>query len=340
MSGKKSKVFVSRLIAPEARVLEILEPHFDLKMGKPPFNEEVCMRELKDVDGALVTMDCPITRRVMESTPRLKIVSKYGAGLENIDLQAAAELGVIIGNSPLNFQSVAEGAVFLMLGCLRNITRVMNYLKEGRWTSIALPGELLGHELYGKTVGIIGLGRVGSYLSRLLKCFGARALAFDPYVSSDKAAQVGAKLVDLENLLKKSDIVSINCALTSETRNLIGEKTLKLMKPTAILINTARGGIVDEKALYVALKERWIAGAGLDVLDPEPPDPDNPLFKLDNAFVTPHIAGATVDARERLVTQAAQNLVEVLVNGRLPPKNCIANPKVQDYKMRIHLKKR
>lgn len=340
MSGKRHVIFVSGLLAPEEKVSEILEPHFNVKIGNPPYSEEAFIREIKDADGILGLggQGDVVTKRVLQSGLKLKIVGAYGAGVEHIDIQAATELGIIVTNSPFNSQSVAEGSILLMLGSLRHITRVTNYITRGEWKRVKLPQRLLGQELHGKTVGIVGLGRIGACLIRLLKGFEVRILAYDPYVSRDKAAGISAELVDFDTLLKTSDIVSINCALTTETHHLIGKRTLSLMKPTAILVNTSRGGIVDEKALQVALEEGRIAGAGLDVLDPEPPDANNPLLKLDNVFVTAHIAGATVEARERIVTQAAQNFVEVLIYRRLPPSDCIVNPKVLDTKMRARLK--
>jgi len=340
MSEKKCTIFVSGLLAPAEKVMEILESHFYVKIGIPPYNEEDFIKKINDADGVLALggRGDVLTKRVMEAAPKLMMIGAYGAGVEHIDIQAATELGIIVTNSPFNFQSVAEGSIFLMLGCLRHITRVINYVTRGEWKDAKLPQKLLGHELHGKTVGIIGLGGIGSHLATLLTSFNVRILAFDPYVSKNKATKIAAELVDLETLLMASDIVSINCALTAETHHLIGKRTLRLMKPTAILVNTSRGGIVDEKALEVALMEGWISGAGLDVLDPEPPDAGNPLLRLDNVFVTAHIAGATVEARERIVVQAARNFVDVLFNRRLPPSECIVNPKVLDAKTRVILK--
>lgn len=336
MSKKKDVIWISNVSPPREIVLGILNNHFEMKIGNPPYNEQVCAEEIKKADGVLVSMHCPMTKRVMESAPGLKIISKYGAGVETIDLKGATELGIIVAHSALNYKSVAELAVLQILAVLRKLPHAINNVKTGKWKG--LEEELLGHEVAGKTVGIIGLGRIGSHLTKILKGFEVRILAFDPYASSDKATQIGAELVDLEALVKTSDIVSIHCALTSETRHLIGEREFKLMKKTAILVNASRGPVVDESALLVALKQGWIAGAGLDCFDPEPPDIDNPLLELGNVIPTPHIGASTVESRKKVLAQAAQNLVDLLVYNKLPQKKFIANPKVLDAEMRIRLK--
>ncbi len=194
-------------------------------------------------------------------------------------------------------------------------------LKQGKWRS----KDLLGYELLGKTVGIIGLGNIGRKVAEKISGFKVKLFAYDPYVDKKIAQQINVELVDLETLLKESDIVTIHAALTRETKHMIGENELKLMKKTAFIINTARGAIIDEKALIKALKEGWIAGAALDVFEEEPPNPDNPLLKMDNVLVTPHFASCTFEAYQREAIMAAEEVLRVLKGE--PPK-FIANPEV------------
>lgn len=338
MSNKRSHVFVSRIHPPVEKVLDILNPNFDVKMGKPPFDEETVIREISNADGVLVTGDCRITRKVLASSPKLKIVGRYGAGVEGTDLEGATQLGILVTRSPMNINSVAEGAILLILGSLRKITHVTNFARSGQWKPFGLKEDLHGRELSEKTVGIIGLGLVGSRVSEMLRCFNVNTIAYDPYVSKDLVEKIGVKIVDLPTLLKSSDVITIHCQLTPETRHLIGEQQFRLMKPEAVLVNTSRGAVVDENALQMALEKGYIAGAGLDVFDPEPPKPDSLFLKSDKVLATPHITGNTVESRERVNVRAAENLVDVLVRHKLPPRVCIANPAVLKTNMRIELK--
>ena len=325
LQEKKGKVFISKLIAPEDVILEILEPIADIKLGHgKKYSEQELLTEIRDMDGIIVTMNEQVTKKVMEATSKLRIISKYGAGVENIDIDAATELGIIVAYSPLNDTAVAEHAILLMLASLRKLPSLKKHMEGGGW-ALDIGPTLLGGELAGKTVGIIGLGRIGSRLAKMLRCFGVSLLAYDPYVSGEMATM--AELVDLNTLLRESDIVTLHVKLTPETQHLIGEKALKLMKPSAILVNTSRGAIVDEAALIKALEKGWIAGAGLDVFESEPPNRDNPLFKLDNVIITPHIAGVTKDARRKVVTQTAQSVAFVL-EGKVPPNRFIVNREV------------
>lgn len=324
MGGGNAKVFVARLLPPENKVLEILSPVADLEIGDGrEFSEDELAEKIREVDGILVSMQEPVTKRVIESGANLKIISKYGTGVDNIDLEAATKKGVVVANSPLNSGAVVEHTMLLILASLRKLPRLLKYAHTGGW-GLTIPADLFGHELQQSTVGIIGLGRIGASVAQKLKCFGSKTIAYDPYVSKGLS---NIELVPLDTLLRESDIVTLHVPLTDETRYLIDEKELKLMKPSAILVNTSRGAVVREDALVKALKEKWIAGAAVDVLERYPIPHDSPLVNMENLIVTPHMAASTTNARERVVAQAAKNIVLVL-QGKLPPLEFVVNKEV------------
>jgi len=266
---------------------------------------------IRDVEDAeiVITGSRLMTKNVIFAGRKLKGVIAYGVGFDHIDVAAATEKKVYVINTPgVNAVSVAEFAFGLMLSLGRRIPQLNSNVKAGKW----LRWELLGKELWGKTLGLVGLGRVGTYLAAIGKGFGMRILVSDPYITKERASEVGAELVTLEPLLRQSDFVVICCLLTEETKGLIGEKALSSMKQTAYLINVARGPIVDEHALIVALNEKRIAGAGLDVFEKEPPDPNNPLLKYDNVVVSSHMAGLSVESTERMQLVVAEEAARIL----------------------------
>jgi D-3-phosphoglycerate dehydrogenase len=322
--AKKFKVFIPEPEWEEAH--KILEEIAEVKIGVPGkiYTEDLLIEELRDADAVIITSQQHITRKVIESAKRLKVIVKYGSkpGIDDVDLQAATEKGIVVCYTPnANSDSVAEHAITLILSALKKMHITSRRLKEeGKWREKGL----LGYELLGKTVGIIGLGNIGRKVAEKLKSFGAKILACDPYVSKDIADQMNAKLVDLETLLANSDIVTIHASLTEKTVHLIGEKELNLMKKNAIIVNTARGAIIDEKALIKALKSGTIAGAALDVFEEEPPKPDNPLLKMDNILVTPHFASCTYEVFQREAFMATEEVLRVL-RGMKP--NCVVNQK-------------
>jgi len=262
---KKFKVFI-----PEP---EWEESHKALE-GKPGviYKEDRLIREIKDVDALIITSQHHVTKKVMEAANRLKVIVKYGSkpGIDNVDYEAATEKGIVVFYTPrANSDSVAEHTMALILALIKKLYITSSRLRQGKWRD----KSLLGYELLGKTVGIIGLGTIGCKVAEKIRGFGVKLLAYDPYVSEEYAKQAGAKLVDLKTLLKESDIITVHAALTEETVRLIGEKELKLTKKSAFVVNTARGEVIDEKALIKALREEWIAGAALDVFEEEPPKP-------------------------------------------------------------------
>jgi D-3-phosphoglycerate dehydrogenase len=255
-----------------------------------------------------------VTSRVMEKAPRLVIVAAHGVGYNNIDLQAADELGILVTNIPgVNADAVAEFTFGLILGLMRRIPRAWEEMKKGGWR---LP-EFWGFDLRGKTLSIIGLGRIGSRVSKLGVAFGMEVLACDPYISDRAFREAGAKPVSREEVISRADFLTLHTPLTEETRMMIGSRELGLMKKSALLLNTARGGIVDERALVKALDDGILAGAGIDVFETEPPA--DPMLRSHPKIIsTPHIAGLSDEARYRM-SRGASERVACALRGERPP---------------------
>jgi D-3-phosphoglycerate dehydrogenase len=265
-----------------------------------------------------------VDRNFLKRTPNLLIVSSNGAGYDTVDVDACTEAGVVVVNqSGGNANSVAEHALGMMLTLSKRIIEADRILRRSPNVD---RNSLIGNEIHGKTIGIIGIGYVGRRLAELCKgLFGMSVLAYDPYVSAEETAARGAKKVELDELLRRSDFVSINCPLTKENRAMIGAREFSLMKPTAFFITTARGFIHDEAALLDAMRAKQIAGAGLDVWSKEPPPPEHPLLQFDNVLASPHTAGVTIEARANMGKIAAEQMLGAL-DGKRPPR--IVNPEV------------
>jgi D-3-phosphoglycerate dehydrogenase len=291
--------------------VKVLEGFAEVKLTPPKviLSENDLIRELADCDAVIISSRTGISRRVIEASAKLRVISKFGAKPDNVDFQAAAERGIRVLWTPLsNPDSVAEFTVLLMLALSRKLVRGVAILKQRKWRNdVEQTSDILG-----RTVGLIGLGNVGIRVVKRLLGFQPRLIAFDPFVSPDFAKQAGVELVELASLLRESDVVSLHAALTPETRHMIGYPQFQSMKKSAILINTARGGLVDETALVRALKEGLIAGAGLDVFEIEPPSADSPLLAMDNVIATPHIAARTYDTVYRERIWAAEDVKRVL----------------------------
>lgn len=268
--------------------------------------EEELIAELSKVlpvHGIIVGVD-PITRKVIESLPDLKIIAKHGVGVDNIDLVAVKERGVIVTNAPgSNSESVADLTWALILAAARQIPKADRVTRQGRWD------RLVGYEIYGKTIGIIGTGQIGLAVARRARGFNMKILAYDKFPNEKAAKEIGITYVSLEQLLKEADIITVHVPLTDETRGLIGRNEFEFMKRTAIFINTSRGEIVDEEALYEALKSNRIWAAGLDVYSKEPPI-GNPLLELENVVLTPHLGAYTVEANLKMGMAAAKSIVQ------------------------------
>lgn len=263
------------------------------------------------VDGLLTGVD-KVTRKVIQSADKLKVISKFGAGVDNIDVGAATERGIIVTNTPAtNSDAVADMAFALIFAVARRIPYACDKVRNGQWPL------MVGVEVWNKTIGIIGLGQIGKRVAMRATGFNMEILTYEKFPDQEFIRENKIKLVPLNQLLRESDFVSIHVPLTHETENLIGPDQLEMMKPTAFLINTSRGRIVDEDALYAALKSGQIAGAAFDVLKEEPPR-ERRLLELENMVVTPHISFMTREAITHMEKLSAQNLIDVL-RGDYPP---------------------
>ena len=268
------------------------------------------------------------TAEVIQASPDLKIVAKHGVGYDSIDVAAATALRIpVLISASANFESVAEHAMGLMLSLAKDIPRMDTRMHQGFWDKT----QYRGVELFRKTLGLIGFGRIGRRVSQLMAPLRMKILISDPYIPQESIPAEIQRVSPLENLLKEADIVSLHCPLTGETRNLIGNKELRTMKKTAFLINTARGGVVDEEALIAALREGEIAGAGLDTFSKEPPDDLRRLCEAGKLVLTPHIAASTDAAFTRMGVEAVQNTLAAL-EGKPPDKNSMANPEILETK--------
>ena len=265
---------------------------------------------LKDADVVVVRSRRRLDRCTIDRAPRLKVIARAGVGLDNVDVDYAVKRGItLLSTGDASTEAVAELTIGLMIALARRITELDRKMKRGNWCK----NSGAGVELRGKTLGIIGLGRIGSRVAELARVFGMRVVAYDPYVSREKAERLGVELKQrLEDLLRESDFVSIHAVLTEETEGMIGERELRLMKPTAYLVNTARGAIVDEEALVRALEGGWIAGAALDVYEREPPS--SRLAGLENVILTPHVGASTVEAQKRIARVLAEKILVALEN--------------------------
>jgi D-3-phosphoglycerate dehydrogenase len=291
--------------------------------GRRAYSEAELAEACRDADVVLASHLETISAAVLESAPRLRLVIVPFIGTDKIDIPAASRLGILVANSPTaeNFVAVAEATVGVILMLLKRIKHNEAKLRAGEWAK----REDRGDFLFGKTVGLIGLGRIGTHVSRRLAGWDVRLIASDPYVDPDRAAKLGVTLVDLPTLLAEADIVSLHCTLTDETRNLIGEKELRRMKPTALLINTARGEVVDEEAVARALGEKWIAGAAVDAFVKEPLSADHCYRNVDpeRLILTPHNIAHSEAGRRANLRLA---LDQILAVGRGEPPAHAVNP--------------
>jgi D-3-phosphoglycerate dehydrogenase len=275
--------------------------------------EDEVIKDCWDAD-ALLNQYAPITRRVIERLKNARIIVRYGIGVDNIDLKAATERGIFVANVVYEICDVADHTVALILSLARKIPWVNQKVKEGRWDWREVqPVE----RIKGKTLGIIGFGRIGREVAARMKAFGTEIIAYDPYMPTETFEKKDVKKVDLETLLSTSDIIVVHVPLSKETHHLINEKRLSMMKKTALLVNTSRGSVVDEAALYKALKKGWLTAAALDVLEKEPPEKDSPLLRLNNVLITPHMAWYSTSYLTEIQTKAAEEVVRVL-SGQTP----------------------
>ncbi|MGC9114951.1 MAG: glyoxylate reductase [Fervidicoccaceae archaeon] len=319
----KPKLFITREI-PKVGI-ERLKDKFEIELWNeywaPP--RDVLLKKASEVDAMVTLLTDKIDRELLDRAKNLRIIAQYAVGFDNIDIRYATEKGVYVTNTPeVLTHATADLAMALLLAVTRRIVEADSFVRNGEWERSRTgwhPLMLLGMELNGKILGVIGMGRIGREVAKRARSFGMKIVYYDlRRLPQEEEDSLGAKFLDLEELLSTSDVVTIHANLTEETRHLINEQRLRLMKPTAYLINVARGAIVDTNALVKALKEGWIAGAGLDVFEEEPLPASHELTKLKNVVLVPHIGSATIEARNAMAEKVALNLIEFL-NGRIPP---------------------
>lgn len=310
------KVFVTRPI-PAAGLdrLRAAGCELDVWSGELPPPREEMLRRVANCDGLLCLLTESVDADVLAAAPRLKVVSIMAVGYNTIDVKAAAARGIVVGNTPgVLTDATADMAMTLMLAAARCLRVGHEAIAAGKWRTWE-PLGYIGQDLAGKTVGVVGLGRIGAAFARRCRGgWGMRVVYHGPRPKPD----ADAEFVDLPTLLRESDVVSLHCPLTADNRGMMGRAQFAAMKRTAVFVNTARGGLVDQAALREALESRTIFAAGIDVTDPEPPDPVDPLLKLPNLVVAPHVASATVATRDAMARIAAENLIAGLEGLPLP----------------------
>lgn len=262
-------------------------------------------------DGVVVRSTTTLDAAALEGSQRLRVIGRAGVGVDNIDVQAATARGIAVFNAPSgNTTSAAELTMALILGAMRKVAEADRSMRAGEWDR----KRFRGFELHGKTLALVGAGRIGGEVARRARVFGMRVIAFDPYLQEERAKQLGITIASLEEAMRQGDVISLHVPLTDATRNLIGAPQLALVKPTAVLVNAARGGVLDEMALVDALREGRLAGAALDVYDAEPLPADHPLRSTENVLLTPHIGAATVEAQHNVAFEVARSVRNALLD--------------------------
>ena len=308
----KPVVLIAEELSPAT--LDALGPDFEVRNCNGADRSELLVALSKGVDAVLIRSATKMDAEAISAAKGLKVIARAGVGLDNVEIPAATAAGVMVVNAPTsNIVSAAELAIGLLLASARFISPAHAALRGGKWAR----SKYTGAELFEKTLGVVGFGRIGQLVAHRMQAFGMDVVAYDPYLQPAKAAQLNVKLVELDELLKVSDFITIHLPKTKETANLIGTDALKKVKPTVRIINAARGGVLDESALYEALKNGKVAGAGLDVFSTEPCT-DSPLFTLDNVVATPHLGASTDEAQERAGIAVAISVRKAL-SGELVP---------------------
>jgi glyoxylate reductase len=321
------KVFVTRIL-PDVG-LKLIKEACDADVWPDPLPPPaaVLRQRLPNCDGLVSLLTDKIDAALLDSALRLKVISNFAVGFNNIDVKAATERGICVGNTPgVLTDATADMAFCLLIAAARRVVEGHQYTLAGKWKTWEPLGHL-GQDLAGRTLGIVGMGRIGFALAK--RCRGGwdmNVLYSDIHRNEAAERELGARHVDLDTLLAQSDFVSLHADLNDKTRGMIGAEQFKKMKRTAVLVNTARGPLVDQKAMVAALRSGTIFAAGLDVTDPEPPGPDDPLLKLPNVVVAPHIASATVETRNQMAEICAQNLIAGVTGQKLP---AWVNPEVE-----------
>lgn len=327
----KPKVYITRRISRD--VLLFMEKFCEVKMWEQedvPVPRDILEQEIKDIDGLFCLLTEPIDKDLLDRAGRLKVISNMAVGYNNIDIDAATKKGIAVTNTPdVLTETTADLTFALLMTTARRISEAETFLREGKWKTWS-PMLLTGQDIYGSTLGIIGLGRIGAAVARRAKGFNMKVVYNNRNRKPDLEEELGIEYAEMDDLLRASDFVCVLTPYTPDTRNLITNKHFSLMKESAILINTSRGGIVNEDALYNALVNKEIWGAGLDVFDEEPIRVDHPLLELPNVVATPHIGSASIKTRLMMAKLASENLMKIL-NGE--KQQNVVNPNYSEFKM-------
>ena len=303
------KILISDPLSEEGlKILnDVKEFQVDVKTELKP---EVLKSIIKDYDALIVRSATKVTKDVIEASENLKVIGRAGVGLDNVDLEAATQKGIIVMNTPAgNTISTAEHTMSMILALSRNIPQANASTKKGEWKR----SKFMGVEIYNKILGIVGLGRIGSELAKRALSFGMKVLAYDPFLSREVAESIGVEIVELKELLERSDYISVHTPLTEETKHMISDAQFALMKKGVRIVNCARGGIIDEVALIKAINEGKVIGAAMDVLEKEPVSPDSELLKFDNVIITPHLGASTEEAQVNVAIEVAEIVRDALL---------------------------
>ena len=324
----KPKVYVTRQLFPEA--IEILESVADVEVFEgvdDAIPRGLLLEKVEDVDGLLPLLTERIDGEVMDRGENLRVISNYAVGYNNIDVEAATERGIYVTNTPgILTDTTADAAFALLMAIARRVPEADRHVRAKKWIHAWGPRMFIGSDIHGKTLGVLGMGRIGFAIAKRARGFDMNVVYNDIYRREDLEKEMELAFKSREEVIRTADFLSLHVPLTSETHHLMGEEELAMMKDTAYLINTSRGPVIDEKALYHALKDGVIAGAGLDVFENEPLEHESPLMELDNVVLTPHLASGSVETRTKMATTAATNLISVLQN--VEPPNLV-NPEVR-----------
>ena len=308
MAEKKKRVLITDSISEEGIAILRKEAQVDVKVGLKP--EEI-IAIIGDYDALMVRSQTKVTGDIIEAGKKLQVIARAGVGIDNVDVPAATRCGVVVVNAPTgNTVSAAEHTVALMLALARNIPQANALLKTGVWKR----EKFTGTEVRGKTLGVIGLGNVGSEVAKRAAAFEMKLIGMDPLVSEEYAKKLSVTLMDLNDILKEADFLTLHIPLNSKTRGIIGAKELALMKPTARIVNCARGGLIDEEALVKAINDKKLAGAAIDVFEKEPCT-ESILFGVENIIVTPHLGASTAEAQVTAARDVAEQIADIL-NGQ------------------------
>lgn len=315
------KVLVSDKLSEQG--IEILKKAGDIDINvKTGLTAEQLIAEIPKYDGLIIRSGTKVTANIIEAAKNLKVIGRAGIGVDNVDVDAASRKGIVVMNTPEgNIITTAEHAIAMMLSLARKIPQANASVKGKKWER-----GFMGIEVYNKTLGIIGLGRIGSIVASRAKGLSMNVIASDPFISKERASNLGVEVVELSELFRRSDFISIHTPKTSETTYLIGEKEFAMMKKEVRIINCARGGIINEKALYKAIKEKIVGGAALDVFEKEPVSPDNPLLELDEVICTPHLGASTDEAQENVAIDVAEQIVDFFKKGQI--RNAVNVPSI------------